>query len=214
LKAAYGRNFLECKHNVHFAVHISDRLCKVLILLVNFRPFFPEINLRQNNGQKLGCVDKISDRVIFLQYADQETEQGLKPVSCNTAGGILRRVLHCFSGQSRSRSGKIPILIMGHEFSGYVEKVGSKVSKVKAGDLVTVDPNDMCGNCYYCNNAMEQFCTNNIGIGTTVDGGFVEYCKVCDTQVFKYKDGIDAATAAMTEPVSCCSWQNLPVQAN
>jgi len=117
--------------------------------------------------------------------------------------GVCGTDMHIYNGEGGSYE-VTPPLIMGHEFSGIVEKVGSKVSKVKAGDLVTVDPNDMCGNCYYCNNAMEQFCTNNIGIGTTVDGGFAEYCTVCDTQVFKYKEGIDAATAAMTEPVSCC----------
>src|SRR5665647_1198658 len=92
--------------------------------------------------------------------------------------GVCGTDMHIYNGEGGSYE-VTPPLIMGHEFSGYVEKVGSKVCKVKAGDLVTVDPNDMCGNCYYCNNAMEQFCTNNIGIGTTVDGGFAEYCKVC-----------------------------------
>jgi len=117
--------------------------------------------------------------------------------------GVCGTDMHIYNGEGGAYE-VTPPLIMGHEFSGIVEKVGAKVSKVKAGDLVTVDPNDMCGNCYYCNNAMEQFCTNNIGIGTTVDGGFAQYIAVCDTQVFKYKDGMDAVTAAMTEPVSCC----------
>ena len=117
--------------------------------------------------------------------------------------GVCGTDMHIYNGEGGAYE-VTPPLILGHEFSGIVEKVGSKVSKVKPGDMVTVDPNDMCGNCYFCNNAMEQFCVNNIGIGTTADGGFAQYCAVCDTQVFKYKDGIDAATAAMTEPVSCC----------
>jgi 2-desacetyl-2-hydroxyethyl bacteriochlorophyllide A dehydrogenase len=117
--------------------------------------------------------------------------------------GVCGTDLHIYHGEGGAFN-VTPPLIMGHEFSGIVEKVGAKVSKVKPGDLVSVDPNNMCGNCYYCNNAMEQFCEKVIGIGTTVDGGFAQYCTVCDTQVFKYKDGMDPLIAAMTEPVSCC----------
>ena len=55
-----------------------------------------------------------------------------------------------------------PPLIPGHEFSGVVRKWG-KSYFVKVGDRVSGDPNDMCGECYYCKNAMQQFCTNNVG---------------------------------------------------
>jgi len=117
--------------------------------------------------------------------------------------GVCGTDIHIYSGDGGAFEATPP-LIMGHEFSGTVEKTGAKVSKVKVGDLVTVDPNNMCGECYYCKNAMEQFCENVIGIGTTCDGGFAQYCVVCEKQVFKFKEGMDALTAAMTEPVSCC----------
>lgn len=117
--------------------------------------------------------------------------------------GVCGTDIHIFSGDGGAFE-VTPPLIMGHEYSGIVEKVGPKVSRVKAGDLVTVDPNQMCGECYYCKNAMEQFCENVIGIGTTTDGGFAEYQVVCEKQVFKFKEGMDALTASMTEPVSCC----------
>lgn len=117
--------------------------------------------------------------------------------------GVCGTDIHIFSGEGGAFA-VTPPLIMGHEFSGIVEKTGSKVKKVKAGDLVTVDPNDMCGECYYCKNAMEQFCENVTGIGTTVDGGFAQYCVVGEKQVFKFKEGMDALSASMAEPVSCC----------
>lgn len=117
--------------------------------------------------------------------------------------GVCGTDIHIFSGDGGAFE-VTPPLIMGHEYSGIVEKVGAKVTRVKAGDLVTVDPNQMCGECYYCKNAMEQFCENVIGIGTTTDGGFAEYQVVCEKQVFKFKEGMDALTASMTEPVSCC----------
>lgn len=117
--------------------------------------------------------------------------------------GICGTDIHIYNGDGGAFD-VTPPLIMGHEFSGIVEKIGSKVSKLKVGDLVTADPNNMCGNCYYCKNAQEQFCEHVIGIGTTCDGGFAQYCAVCEKQVFKFKEGMDALTASMTEPLSCC----------
>jgi 2-desacetyl-2-hydroxyethyl bacteriochlorophyllide A dehydrogenase len=117
--------------------------------------------------------------------------------------GVCGTDIHIYNGDGGAYE-VTPPLIMGHEFSGIVEKVGAKVKKVKVGDLVSVDPNDMCGECYYCKNAKEQFCENVIGIGTTVNGGFAQYSVVCEKQVFKFKEGMDALTAAMAEPLSCC----------
>lgn len=117
--------------------------------------------------------------------------------------GVCGTDLHIYHGDGGAFS-VTPPLIMGHEFSGIVEKTGEQVKKVTKGDLVTVDPNNMCGECYFCKNAMEQFCESVIGIGTTTQGGFAQYIVVSEKQVFKYKDGVDPLVAAMTEPVSCC----------
>ena len=117
--------------------------------------------------------------------------------------GVCGTDIHIYQGDGGSFE-VTPPLIMGHELSGIVEMTGSKVTKVKKGDLVSIDPNDMCGECYYCKNAMEQFCQYNIGYGTTVNGGFAEYIAANEKQVFKFEEGTDALTAAMAEPLSCC----------
>lgn len=117
--------------------------------------------------------------------------------------GVCGTDIHIYNGEGGSYD-VTPPLIMGHEFSGIVEKIGSKVKKVKVGDLVAIDPNNMCGECYFCKNAMEHFCENAIAYGVTQNGGFAEYSVVCEKQVFKFKEGTDAITAAMAEPISCC----------
>jgi threonine dehydrogenase-like Zn-dependent dehydrogenase len=43
-----------------------------------------------------------------------------------------------------------------------------------------------------------------IGIGTTVHGGFAEYCAVPESQVYRIADTTTFEMAAMTEPVACC----------
>jgi threonine dehydrogenase-like Zn-dependent dehydrogenase len=97
-----------------------------------------------------------------------------------------------------------PPLIPGHEFSGVVAKVGSGVTTLKVGDRVSGDPNDMCGECYFCKNGKQHFCTNNVGVGTTVDGGFAEYVVMREKQVYKFADDLSFIEAAMAEPISCC----------
>ena len=41
-------------------------------------------------------------------------------------------------------------LLNGHEFAGYVCKVGEHVDTFKVGDRVTADNTVLCGDCYYC----------------------------------------------------------------
>jgi len=40
--------------------------------------------------------------------------------------------------------------ILGHEFMGIVEEIGSEVKNVKVGDRVVVAFDIACGNCFYC----------------------------------------------------------------
>ncbi len=115
--------------------------------------------------------------------------------------GVCGTDIHIFNGGSFEVN---PPLIPGHEFSGVVAKVGSAVTTVKEGDRVSGDPNDMCGECYFCKNAMQHFCTNNVGVGTTVDGGFAEYVIMREKQVYKFSDSLSFKEAAMAEPISCC----------
>ena len=117
--------------------------------------------------------------------------------------GVCGTDMHIFNGDGGSFEVHPP-LIPGHEFSGVVAEVGAKVTSVKVGDRVSGDPNDMCGECYYCKNAMQQFCTNNVGVGTTVDGGFAEYVIMREKQVYKFSDHLSFKEAAMAEPISCC----------
>lgn len=117
--------------------------------------------------------------------------------------GICGTDIHIFHGDGGCCD-VTPPLVPGHEFSGVVAEVGAGVKTVKVGDQVTGDPNDMCGECYFCKNGMQHFCKNNIGIGTTVDGGFAEYVIMREKQVYKVSDELSFIEAAMAEPISCC----------
>jgi 2-desacetyl-2-hydroxyethyl bacteriochlorophyllide A dehydrogenase len=117
--------------------------------------------------------------------------------------GICGTDIHIYNGDGGSYEVPLP-RILGHEFSGTVESVGPHITRVSAGDIVTVDPNVMCGECYYCRSGKTHFCTRARAYGVTADGGFAEYVAVKESAVYRYKDGVDPLAAAMTEPLSCC----------
>lgn len=119
------------------------------------------------------------------------------------ACGICGTDMHIFDGDEGAAATP-PGTVLGHEFAGEIVKIGSAVTDFKVGDRVCVDPNKLCNKCYYCKSGMGHFCTDMVGIGTTVNGGFSEYCAVPDSQVYKFSDSTSYKKAAMTEPVACC----------
>ena len=58
------------------------------------------------------------------------------------------------------QAGMLPVpipVVLGHEGAGIVEKVGSKVSKLKPGDHVVLSFNS-CGSCESCNEQEPAYC--------------------------------------------------------
>ena len=75
----------------------------------------------------------------------------------------------------------VPGITVGHEMVGIVEEVGSKVTKVKPGDRVTVNVETFCGKCFFCQNGYVNNCTDKNGgwaLGCRIDGGQAEYVRV------------------------------------
>lgn len=119
------------------------------------------------------------------------------------ACGVCGTDVHIFEGD-KGAADVTPPTILGHEFSGVVVQTGSAVTACKAGDRVCVDPNRPCGCCTACRSGINHFCTHMTGYGTTVDGGFAEYCAVDQRQVYLLGRNTSFAQGAMAEPVACC----------
>jgi len=91
------------------------------------------------------------------------------------AAGICHSDAHYRAG--RSIMGMMPITL-GHEVAGVVEKVGSQVTNIKAGERVCLHYNVSCGDCYHCKTGNEQFSDSVKMIGHHVDGGYAEYIAI------------------------------------
>jgi len=129
----------------------------------------------------------------------KDDEVLLKVMAC----GICGTDVHIFHGDEGAAATP-PGTVLGHEFAGIIEEVGSAVKGFQVGDRVCVDPNKLCNECYYCKSGLGHFCESMIGIGTTVHGGFSEYCAVPQSQLYKIGENTTYEMAAMTEPVACC----------
>ncbi|RLE60440.1 MAG: alcohol dehydrogenase [Thermoprotei archaeon] len=87
---------------------------------------------------------------------------------------------------------KFPVVI-GHEFSGIVEKVGSNVKWVKPGDMVTSEEMFWCGECDACRSGYLNHCillndpaNLEFGeLGFTHDGAMADYVVVKEKYVWK-----------------------------
>ncbi len=98
-------------------------------------------------------------------------------------------------------------LVLGHEPSGVVAKVGSKVEGFDVGDRVFSHHHVGCLTCYYCRHGAytlcEQFAKTHLQ-----PGGFAEYFKVPASNLlidtFKIPHGLSFEEATLIESIGCC----------
>ncbi len=68
-----------------------------------------------------------------------------------------------------------PPIVFGHECSGEVVEIGSKVKNVKVGAHVSVETHIACQECYQCKHGEEHVCQNVKVVGIDRPGAFAEY---------------------------------------
>lgn len=113
--------------------------------------------------------------------------------------GICGSDIHVYHGTHPFTS--YPVT-QGHEVSGEVVEVGKNVSKVKAGDRVTIEPQVRCGKCYPCRHGKYNLCEELKVMGFQTTGTASEYFKAPELNVTKLPDDMDYSKGAMIEPLA------------
>ncbi len=114
--------------------------------------------------------------------------------------GICGSELSGYLGQNSLRR---PPLIMGHEFVGTVEQVGSAVGGFAIGERVTVNPMVPDGTCVMCRNGHEHLCLNRSLLGAHRPGAFAEYVAAPAKACYHLPETIDNLTGTLVEPLAC-----------
>ncbi|WP_338787122.1 zinc-dependent alcohol dehydrogenase [Metabacillus sp. FJAT-53654] len=114
--------------------------------------------------------------------------------------GICGSDVHAFLGKHPFRN---PPSILGHEIIGNIVEIGDKVTTVKDGDTVTIEPQIGCGHCKPCIKGDYNLCEEKVVLGTTSwDGGFAEYVVAPEQTVYKIPDTLTTELAVLTEPLA------------
>ncbi|MEW9122711.1 MAG: zinc-binding alcohol dehydrogenase family protein [Thermotaleaceae bacterium] len=90
--------------------------------------------------------------------------------------------------------------VIGHEFVGEIVEKGSKVSNLKVGDRVSIEPIFYCGQCYACKTGRPNVCAKLEVMGVHRDGGFQEFVVVPEKNAHKFSEELDWEEAVMIEP--------------
>jgi L-iditol 2-dehydrogenase len=126
----------------------------------------------------------------------------VKVGACAICGSDIRMFHH---GNNRLT----PPAIMGHEASGEIVEVGSRVQGFQAGDRVALGGDVPCGKCEMCLKGLGNNCPINYAMGYQFAGSFAEYVLlnplvVEHGPIAKVPDHVSFEEAALAEPLACC----------
>ena len=116
--------------------------------------------------------------------------------------GICGSELSGYEGKNSLRK---PPLIMGHEFSGHLEALGSAVDRpeLKVGAAVTANPLLHCRQCRYCLSGKQQLCPHRKLLSAHLPGSNAEFVAIRADALFLIPPELSLATAALVEPAAC-----------
>jgi len=96
----------------------------------------------------------------------------------------------------------IPVpMHVGHEFCGVVESVGSGVTDIVPGELVSGEGHIVCGRCRNCLAGRRHLCPETLGVGVNRPGAFAEYLSIPYRNVYKVDPSIPEEVISCFDPL-------------
>lgn len=114
--------------------------------------------------------------------------------------GICGTDLHIYHGAMDARV-QMP-LVMGHEMSATVQKLGDRVVDYAIGDKVVVMPLAPCGECPACAAGHSHICHNLDFLGIDTPGAFQSYWTVPAYTLHRMPDHLSLKHGALIEPLA------------
>jgi len=138
-------------------------------------------------------------KTIEFSEADSPQIQAHQVLMKVKSIGICGSDVHAYYGKHPFIS--FPIR-PGHEMAGEIVEVGTAVSGLDKGDLITVMPQVFCHQCESCKSGRYNICETLEVIGCQTKGAACEYLEVDAALVKKIPAGMTATLAATVEPAA------------
>lgn len=103
------------------------------------------------------------------------------------AAAICGTDKHIYHWDPSIRDAVHPPRIYGHEFCGFIEKLGDRAHRedLHEGDYVSSEMHVVCGECPQCRSGNGHICSHTRIYGMHEDGAFAEFVKVPATNVIR-----------------------------
>ena len=96
----------------------------------------------------------------------------------------------------------IPVpMVIGHEFVGRIEAVGSHVHDFRPGEIVAGEGHVVCGRCRNCLAGRRHLCKDTSGVGVNRPGAFAEYLVLPETNVWHCDPSIPLEVLSCFDPL-------------
>jgi L-iditol 2-dehydrogenase len=119
------------------------------------------------------------------------------------ACGICASDVHYYQHGAIGRYVVKEPMIVGHEAAGDVVAVGERVTSLKIGTRVAIEPGVTCGRCRYCKSGRYNLCPDVAFYATPpVHGAMAEYAVIRADCAHPIPDSVSYAEAALVEPIS------------
>lgn len=134
-------------------------------------------------------------RLEIIQEPEIGTDEALIQVkAAGICGSDIQRVF--------DTGAHVHPLIIGHEFSGTVVRVGAEADPAWLGRRVGVYPLIPCRECACCKKGQYELCRAYSYLGSRGNGGFAEYAAVPVRNLVELPQGVSFEAAAMLEPMA------------
>ncbi|MET0452716.1 MAG: NAD(P)-dependent alcohol dehydrogenase [Mycobacterium sp.] len=98
-------------------------------------------------------------------------------------------------------------IVLGHEVSGEVAKVGSEVTNVSVGDRVAIEPGTPCRDCKECKAGRYHLCPDLVFLATPpYDGALMELMAIDARNLYPIPPEMSYEEGALLEPLSVGIW--------
>ncbi|HYP15283.1 MAG TPA: alcohol dehydrogenase catalytic domain-containing protein, partial [Bryobacteraceae bacterium] len=117
--------------------------------------------------------------------------------------GICGSDLHYFSEGAIGDIGFQYPVVLGHEPTGAIWKMGAGVSGYSRGDRVFLEPALYCYHCEFCRSGRHNLCENICFLSTPPDPGFFrEFVNLPVSNVLPIPEGIPSDVGTLFEPLA------------